>query len=95
MWQLFLLWHLSDFTYENGKWKTDFTKFDKMVDIFMKEGVIGRIEGGHIGGRESTWTSQFVVMVPGKEGDPQKKFDNLPISDPKAKHFTEILSRAS
>jgi hypothetical protein len=78
---------LSDFTYEKGKWKTDFTKFDKMVDIFIKEGVIGRIEGGHIGGRESTWTSQFVVMVPGKEGDPQKKFENLPISDPKAAAF--------
>ena len=78
---------LSDFAYENGKWKTDFTKFDKMVEIFMKEGVIGRIEGGHIGGRESTWTSQFVVMVPGKGDDPQKKFDNLLMSDPKAKAF--------
>ena len=64
---------LSDFSFENGKWKTDFTKFDKAVDIFIKEGVIGRIEGGHIGGRESTWTSQFVVMVPDKENDPQKK----------------------
>ncbi len=78
---------LSDFSFENGKWKTDFTKFDKMVDIFIKEGVIGRIEGGHIGGRESTWTSQFVVMVPAKSDNPQKRFDNLPISDPRAQEF--------
>jgi hypothetical protein len=78
---------LSDFLYENGEWKTDFTKFDKVVDIFIEEGVIGRIEGGHIGGRESTWTSQFVVMVPDKEGDPLKRFENLPISDPRAQEF--------
>lgn len=78
---------LSEFTYENGKWKTDFTRFDKVVDIFIQEGVTGRIEGGHIGGRESTWTSQFVVMVPDKAGDPQKRFVNLPISDPEAQEF--------
>jgi hypothetical protein len=78
---------LSEFTYDNGKWKTDFTKFDKVVDIFIKEGVIGRIEGGHIGGRESTWLSQFVVMVPNQGNDPLKRFDNLPISDPGAKKF--------
>jgi len=78
---------LSDFTYENGKWKTDFTKFDRVVDIFIKEGVIGRIEGGHIGGREGNWTSQFVVMVPNKENEPKKMFDNIPISDPRAQEF--------
>ena len=78
---------LSQFAYENGKWNIDFTNFDKVVDIFIKEGVIGRIEGGHIGGRESTWTSQFVVMVPNDGTDPQKKFDNLPISDPRAQEF--------
>ena len=78
---------LSEFSYEKGRWNTDFTNFDKAVDIFIKEGVIGRIEGGHIGGRESTWTSQFVVMVPGKENDPRKKFDSLPITDPAAMEF--------
>jgi hypothetical protein len=78
---------LSEFTFENGKWKTDFSRFDKAVDIFIKEGVIGRIEGGHIGGRAGSWTSQFVVMVPNKDNDPQKRFDNLPISDPGAQEF--------
>ena len=78
---------LSEFTFENGKWKVDFSKFDKVVEIFIKEGVIGRIEGGHVGGRESTWTSQFIVRVPNNGKDPTKKFDNLPISDLKAQAF--------
>jgi len=78
---------LSEFKYENGKWNIDFARFDRVVDIFIQEGVIGRIEGGHIGGRESTWLSQFVVIVPSKTGDPEKKFDNLPISDPSAQEF--------
>jgi hypothetical protein len=78
---------LSEFTFENGKWKADFAKFDKVVEIFIKEGVIGRIEGGHVGGREGTWTSQFIVRVPNNGTDPTKKFDNLPISDLKAQAF--------
>jgi hypothetical protein len=78
---------LSDFAYENGRWKTDFTKFDKVVGIFIKEGVIGRIEGGHIGGRSGDWTSQFVVMVPDKDSIPQRKFLSLPISDQRAQEF--------
>jgi hypothetical protein len=78
---------LSEFRYENGKWNIDFAKFDRVVEIFIQEGVIGRIEGGHIGGRESTWLSQFVVMVPSKGDDPEKKFENLPISDPAAQEF--------
>jgi hypothetical protein len=78
---------LSEFKFESGKWNIDFTKFDKVVEIFIQEGVIGRIEGGHIGGRESTWLSQFVVSVPSKGGEPEKKFNNLPISDPAAQEF--------
>ena len=76
---------LSDFTLENGTWKTDFTKFDKMVGIFMEEGVIGRIEGGHIGGRSGNWTSQFEVEVPSLAKNPVSRFELLPISDPRAK----------
>jgi len=79
--------YLSEFKYENGKWKMDFSKFDRVVEIFIQEGVIGRIEGGHIGGRESTWISQFVVSVPSKGDDPEIKFESLPISDPLAQEF--------
>lgn len=41
----------------------DFDRFDRWVRIFQEEGVIGRIEGGHIGGRAGGWESEFVVTV--------------------------------
>jgi hypothetical protein len=83
---------LSGFTFENGKWECDFSNFDRIVEIFINEGVIGRIEGGHIGGREGNWNSQFMVMVPNDTIDPKKKYDRLPISDPRAKEFyTEFI----
>jgi hypothetical protein len=46
------------------KYTIDFSRFVKTVNLFKEEGVIGRIEGGHIGTRESHWSSPFVVMVP-------------------------------
>ncbi|HOW71484.1 MAG TPA: DUF4091 domain-containing protein [Phycisphaerae bacterium] len=48
---------------EGGKLEADFTPFDRWVEIFIQEGVIGRIEGGHIGGRVGGWDSQFVVQI--------------------------------
>lgn len=41
----------------------DFSRFDRWVTIFQEEGVIGRIEGGHIGGRVGGWESDFVVQT--------------------------------
>ena len=79
--------YLSEFRYDNGKWSIDFSRFDRVVEIFIQEGVIGRIEGGHIGGRESTSISQFVVSVPSKEVYPEIKFRALPVSDPEAQEF--------
>lgn len=79
--------HLSECKFENDKWTIDFSNFDKMVELFIHEGVIGKIEGGHIGARESHWTSQFVVSVPNGGKDSRNKFDKLPISDPRAKKF--------
>lgn len=46
-----------------GKLTSDFTRFDRWVRIFQEEGVIGRIEGGHIGGRKAGWESPFVVTI--------------------------------
>jgi len=48
---------------KDGKIKIDFSMFDRWVDIFIEEGVIGRIEGGHIGGRSAGWESPFVVRI--------------------------------
>ena len=55
---------LASYSLENGTYSIDFTNFDKTVELFIEEGVVGRIEGGHIGRRESTWTTPFVVYVP-------------------------------
>ncbi|MCP4644835.1 MAG: DUF4091 domain-containing protein [bacterium] len=45
----------------DGALAIDWSRFDRWVDIFTEEGVIGRIEGGHIGGRTSGWNSEFAV----------------------------------
>jgi hypothetical protein len=56
--------NLARFTADSGgKLEIDFSRFDRCVEIFKKEGVIGRIEGGHIGGRQGGWESEFVVTV--------------------------------
>lgn len=47
----------------SGELAIDFTRFDRWVEIFQQEGVIGRIEGGHIGGRKGGWESAFAVTV--------------------------------
>lgn len=47
----------------HGSLDIDFTRFDRWVEIFQEEGVIGRIEGGHIGGRKGGWESEFVVSI--------------------------------
>ncbi len=77
-------------TYHQGKegLLIDFANFDKTVEVFRKAGVIGRIEGGHIGSRESNWTSPFVVFVPVIEKD-TTYFEKLSISDERAVAFYE------
>lgn len=48
----------------DGSLKFDFDTFDRWVRIFQEEGVIGRIEGGHIGTRLAGWESQFGAFLP-------------------------------
>ena len=47
----------------DGRLRIDFSTFDRWVAIFRDEGVIGRIEGGHLGGRAGGWESQFVIGI--------------------------------
>ena len=42
-----------------GTLRFDFADFDRWVDIFIQAGVIGLIEGGHLGGRSGNWDSPF------------------------------------
>jgi hypothetical protein len=73
-------------TDDKGHYSIDFTNFDKTVEIFQKQGVIGRIEGGHIGGREGGWISKFVVSVPVVEQD-STIFKNMKITNDTARNF--------
>jgi hypothetical protein len=79
--------HLAQYTFADGRYGFDFSRFDRMVGVFIEEGVIGRIEGGHIGGRESTWLSPFVVMVPEVGSNGAVEFRNYPMSDGRAVRF--------
>jgi hypothetical protein len=78
---------LATYALENGRYGFDFARFDRMVGIFIEEGVIGRIEGGHIGGREGTWLTPFVVSVPEVVGAGAVEFRRYPISDERAVRF--------
>ncbi len=68
----------------------NFDNFDKTVNIFIEEGVVGRIEGGHIGTREGGWLSDFVVFVPVVEAD-TTYFNKMPISADSARQFYSIF----
>jgi hypothetical protein len=77
---------LASYASDSGRLKIDFARFDRTVEIFMAEGAIGRIEGGHIGGRAGAWESPFVVSVPETAGD-KTEFKSYPISDERARNF--------
>jgi len=77
----------TDFSYEDGKWNFDFSFFNKMVNLFIEEGVIGRLEGGHLGSRiDGDWSGPFGLNVPVIEDDNIDK-ELLPLVNPKTKEF--------
>jgi len=42
----------------------DFTNFDKTIELFIREGGLKRIEGGHLGAGLQGWGTEFGVSVP-------------------------------
>lgn len=75
------------FSYENYQWEFDFTNFNRMVNLFVEEGVIGRLEGGHLGSRiDGGWSSPFGLNVP-VFGDNEKDKELLALDNPKTKEF--------
>jgi hypothetical protein len=46
---------------EDGQFAFDFSRFDKLVNLFIDEGVIGYIEGSHVGTRSKGWKGAFVM----------------------------------
>ena len=60
----------------------DFTNFDKLVDLFIREGGLKRIEGSHLADRhggQSNWFGDFVVNVP--------SVGSLPIEDEMTQNY--------
>jgi beta-glucanase (GH16 family) len=69
-------------TLNDSKYSFDFTNFDKAVELFINEGGLKRIEGGHLAG----WphgTKEILINVPDGSG----KFNPFPLSDEKTKNF--------
>jgi hypothetical protein len=90
---------LAVYTFADANWTIDFSRFSRVVDIFKEEGVIGMIDGGHIGARYNEqvigWgRAPFYVRVPGADQGGERNYDLLPISDPQAKGFYRDFFRA-
>jgi hypothetical protein len=77
---------LTKITVNNNNFSFDFSKFDQFVQVFVDEGTLGKIEGGHIGGRMGNWYAQFGVYTPFMKND-TLRFKNIPVSDPEAQNF--------
>lgn len=74
---------LCQYTLKNGKYSFDFSNFDKTVSIFLQEGNMKRIEGGHLGGRVGDWMSAMGVKLP----TGNDKFKNTLLSNDSARNF--------
>ncbi|MDD7456101.1 MAG: DUF4091 domain-containing protein [Bacteroidales bacterium] len=105
--RIFPTWHTLYTLDADGKYTFDFSRFDREVEIYEKEGALRLIEGGHLAWRSGTWNSDFYVEVPLRDDEeshslhaspcPQKvenglRFVILPVNDPRAKNFlTQFL----
>ena len=78
--------NLAEYKIDGDDYEIDFTRFNELVELFIEEGVVGRIEGGHIGSRESHWSSPFRVLIPVKKEE-KIEFEKFEIGNPKAISF--------
>lgn len=72
---------------EGDTWTFGFDNFDKAVGIFMKEGNLKRIEGGHLAHRLGEWESAYGIYVPNRT-------DVVPLSSQEAQIFLPQFSSA-
>ncbi len=104
--RIYPIWHTL-YTYKNGKYTFDFSRFDKEAEIFDAVGALERIEGGHLAWRSGAWDEPFFVEVPLPDNEETGKlratpnpktvengmrFTLLPVDDERAKNFiTQFL----
>ncbi len=101
--RIFPVWH-TKYTYENGRYTFDFSRFDREAEIFDKVGALERIEGGHLAWRSGTWDEPFFVEVPLPDNEETRKlsvghnpltvedgfrFVKLPLEDERARNFLD------
>ena len=80
------IFSLTGFSVKDSLFRFDFSLLDRFVQTFIEEGTIGRIEGGHLGGRIGNWYGQFGVYTPYLLND-TIRFKNIPLSNPEARNF--------
>lgn len=78
---------LVEFKENGGKYSFDYTHFDKFIEIFRRQGILGIIEGGHIAGRKGDWGSSFELYVPEYDKDGAKKNVQYPLTSGKITGF--------
>ncbi len=101
--RIFPVWH-TQYTYDQGKYTFDFSRFDKEAELFDRYGVLERIEGGHLAWRSGNWDSPFYVEVPLPDNEKSQslqaginplkvengmRFVKLPIGDPRTQNFLD------
>ena len=76
-----------EFSFVDGRWHFDFSNFDRFVQLFIDEGVVGRIEGQPLAARiRGEFASPFAMLVPvSQEG--RVVFKKLPPDDPATQKF--------
>lgn len=99
--RIYPIWHTL-YTYNDGKYTFDFSRFDKEAEIFNAVGALERIEGGHLAWRSGAWDDPFFVEVPLPDNEETRKlrsspnpkkvengirFTLLPVDDERAKNF--------
>ena len=101
VYRMFPVWNTL-YTYNNGIYTFDFSRFDKEVEIFDEAGSLEKIEGGHLAWRSEAWNSPFYVEVPLPDNEESRdlkaspnpikcengiRFTLLPVDDVRAKNF--------
>lgn len=101
--RIYPVWQ-TQYTFNEGNYTFNFTRFDKEAELFDSYGVLERIEGGHLAWRSGNWNSPFFVEVPLPDNEESQKlqtginpmkvengvrFVMLPIDDPRTKNFLD------
>lgn len=72
---------------EDGSLRFGFGRLADYLRWFDEEGVLGRIEGGHFGGRVSTWESPFVFRHAVFDASGSLSWKSSPPEDPELQAF--------